>query len=127
MKPLLPLKKLEHFFSSRPEIDTALLYGSFAKGRVRPSSDVDIAVLLGAKQQDDLNYLAKLSVALQEICPREVEVISLNQASPHLAFRAIQEGKIIFQRNRARWIRFVVKTISMNEDLEILYRKVGRG
>jgi len=127
MKTRLPLKKLERFFSSCPEIDTALLYGSFAKGRIRPSSDIDIAVLLCENRPDSWDYLAKLSVALQEICPREVEVILLNQASPHLAFRAIQEGKIIFQRNRALWTRFVVKTISMNEDLEILYRKVGRG
>ena len=122
------LKKLRAFFSRKKGIHTALLFGSFATNRVRPSSDVDIAVLLEKGVEMPWGDQAKMSLKLDGICHREVDLVILNTAAPHLAFRAIREGKILFQKkNHLFWNQFVVRTFSMNEDMKILYAKVGRG
>jgi len=118
---------LKKFFEKRNEINTALLFGSFAKKRITPHSDIDIGILLKTYVAPPFEYVASLSVELDKICERETDVIVLNQVSPHIAYRAISEGKIIFQRNQSFWSRFVVKTISMNEEMEILYAKVRHG
>jgi uncharacterized protein len=117
--------KLKQIFQSRPEIDTVVLFGSAAKGRLRKDSDLDFAFLLSKKDENSFEYASKLAGELDEVCKRESDVLIFNTASPHIAFRAIKEGKIIYQKNDRRlWNAFVVKTISMNEDMEILYRKV---
>lgn len=124
----LPLDKFKIFFLRHKEIHTVVLFGSHAKRRARTNSDIDIALLLNSNEGVTWDYKSNLSLKLEEMCHQEVDVLILNQASPHIAFRAIKEGKIIFQRsNRSLWNAFVVKTISMNEDMEILYRKVQHG
>ena len=124
----LPIKKLTELFVKRQEIHTVLVYGSVAKARVRQSSDIDFAILLSEKPKDGFVYASKLGAVLEDQCGRETDILILNSASPHIAFRAIKEGKMIYQKkNRSLWNAFVVKTISMNEDMEILYRKVSRG
>lgn len=124
----ISVHKLALFFQKRKEIHTAFIYGSFAKNRVRPTSDMDIAILITKIPQNDFEYKTKLSLELEHLCGREIDLLILNTASPHIAFRAIKEGKMICQKkNRALWNQFVVRIVQMNEDMEILYRKVGRG
>ncbi len=123
----VPVKKLKSLFSKRPEINTAVLFGSCSKGRGRKGSDVDIAILLNEYRFVPWEYKSKLTDGLEKICDREIDLLILNEASPHIAYRVVKEGKILFQKNQSFWSQFVVKTISMNEDMEILYRKVGRG
>ena len=124
----LPFNKLQGFFNKKREVHTAIVYGSFSKGRIRKSSDVDIAILVKEIPGDLFSYTSELSLLLDDMCGRETDVLILNTASPHIAFRAIKEGKVVFQRkNRSLWNQFVVKIIQMNEDMEILYRKVRRG
>ena len=122
------LDKLKSFAGQRPEIHTVLVYGSFAKNRKRPSSDIDIALLLKDKIKNHIDYKINISRELDTVLNYETDVLILNFASPHIAFRAIKEGKIAFQnQEKSLWNQFVVKTISMNEDMEILYRKVRHG
>lgn len=123
----IPIKKLKSFFSERKEINTAIVFGSFAKGRMHADSDIDIAILLRRKIPDVFDHQAKLSIDLEHLMGREVDVIILNTASPHLAFRATREGKIIYQRDQRIWSQFIVRNLRENEDMEILYRKVSRG
>lgn len=124
---VLPFERLRRFFSGKEEINTAILFGSFTKNRVRKTSDVDIGILLKTYEHFPWEYQTKLAVELEKIVNAEVDLLILNHVSPHIAYRAIKEGKILFQRNQSFWSQFIVKTISMNEDMEILHRKVKRG
>ena len=123
------IDKLKKLFASKKEIHTVLIFGSYAKNKERPDSDLDIGILTKDFKSIPWDYALKLSKQIDTIVNGpESEVILLNTASPHIAFRAIQEGKIIYQIHpKTLWNLFVVKTISMNEDLEILYRKVSHG
>lgn len=124
----IPILKLEAFFKKRHEIHTVLIYGSVAKNRIRKSSDIDFAIFFQKNIKDVLAIQLSINAVLDKICQKETDILILNTASPHIAFRAIKEGKIIFQKsNRSPWNQFVVKTIGMNEDLELLYKKVSHG
>ena len=129
MQPL-PIEKIKELFNQRLEINTVLVFGSFVKDRVQKSSDIDFAILLHPDQlpKNIFDYSAKLGICLEEICGRETDILILNTSSPHIAFRAVKEGEVIYQHsNHSFWNSFVVKTISMNEDMEILYRKIKHG
>ncbi len=121
------IKKLQAFFQNNGEVNTALIFGSHAKNRIHPHSDIDIAILLKHYRPVKWGKKSKLAAQLDNICHHEVDLLILNQASPHIAYRVIKEGKVIFQKNQSLWNEFTVKTCSMNEDLKILYKKVGRG
>ena len=122
------LEKLRQFISQKQEIHTALVFGSLAKNRKRHGSDIDIALLLKREIKNSIDYKINISRELDNILNFETDILILNNASPHIAFRAIKEGKIVFQHeSKSLWNQFVVKTISMNEDMEILYRKVRHG
>ena len=125
-----PIEKIKNYFNQKPEIHTALVFGSFSKDRVQKSSDIDFAILLHPDKlpKNHLDYISELGLSLEDICGRETDVLILNTASPHIAYRAIKEGKVIYQHsNRSFWNAFVVRTLNMNEDMEILYRKIQRG
>ena len=48
-KKSITIKKLSSFFETVPEADFAYLFGSFAKDRITPLSDIDVAVHLEDK------------------------------------------------------------------------------
>lgn len=54
------LQKIQAIFSSFPEVEKAILYGSRAKGNYRPGSDIDL-VLIGKK----LNLTISNNIELQ--------------------------------------------------------------
>lgn len=39
------LKKLQDYFSTRPQIEKVYIFGSRAMGRERPGSDIDLAIV----------------------------------------------------------------------------------
>lgn len=84
-----------------------LLFGSAAQDRLRPDSDVDIAVVLGRPSPD---FTTRLTLAglLSDIFGREVDFVVLDDASPPLAMEILREHRVLdesdpepFQRLRA--------------------------
>jgi predicted nucleotidyltransferase len=91
---------LREALSARQDIRLALLYGSHARGRARPDSDVDVAAL-GA----DLNPFA-LGARLSLAVDWEVEVLDLAQATHPLLKAILRDGVVLHEGERhaaARW------------------------
>lgn len=55
MKHPIPIKAIEKYFRKRTGVYAAYLFGSQARRRSRPNSDVDMAVLLAPNNQADLH------------------------------------------------------------------------
>ncbi len=96
-------------FARRPEVVLAYLFGSHARGRPTPISDVDFAVLLSKAVPREL-YLDYRIVLLQELTrifrSDDVQVVILNQAPPLLAYKVIVEGKLLLCRDELARLRF---------------------
>lgn len=72
-------------------LEVALLFGSMARGRSRPDSDVDLAVF------GDVDPLA-LSGALSVLLCREVDVVRIEGAPVPLLDSIVRDGKVVFER-----------------------------
>lgn len=97
------LKKiLTDYCATRPEIAACYLYGSYAAGKERPDSDVDLAFLLDSSVIPDdyaqlqLTYITELgSLSKQEIHP-----LIMNNAGELVLGQVFTKGSLVYQRNQ---------------------------
>ena len=78
----------------------AYVFGSQAESRARPSSDVEIAVLLPADIPPSKFFNVRLSLtnALMDLLHQnDIEVVVLNEATPLLAYQVLQNGKLVYE------------------------------
>jgi len=96
VREFLPL--LPDYLEKDKDIYLTYLFGSFASGKVRKLSDVDIAVLLkeGIEPlEKQLNLLAEITFILKT---DEVDLVILNRAPISLQYTIISEGKLLVNR-----------------------------
>ncbi|HKZ69619.1 MAG TPA: nucleotidyltransferase domain-containing protein [Anaerolineales bacterium] len=107
----------------------AYLFGSQAEGTARPSSDVDIAVLLpdGTPRSKYFDTRLDLINDLADVFGRDdVDVVVLNEVPALLAREAVRAGKILYEDEVTRpAVEFVVRTMSYYADTEH-FRKLAQ-
>ncbi len=83
------LNKLGEYLRRQPCVVGATVFGSARDGRVRPGSDLDLAVLFNEPMsgEDFLQFYSALCDQVPEV--EKVDLVRLNQADPILAFEAI--------------------------------------
>jgi predicted nucleotidyltransferase len=109
------------------EILAAWLFGSQARGTARPDSDVDVAVLLGTVPEGRYPPVeVELGVELTRRLGREVDVVVLNRASPELVHRALRDGELLVERDRAERVRFQVHQRALFFDMQPVWREYRR-
>ena len=123
-------RRLRDFFQARAAaegIAAAWLFGSVARGTARPDSDVDVGVLFREDPPRTLaGYHFDLEADLQELLRLPVQLVVLNRAPVDLAFRVLQDGKLLVNQDPSRRIRFELRTHNEYWDMEPswrLYRK----
>ncbi|MDZ7362827.1 MAG: nucleotidyltransferase domain-containing protein [candidate division KSB1 bacterium] len=112
------LHNLSRALKSEPDIAFAYLFGSVAKGRSGPLSDVDVAVYFdadNARSRFDrhLQLMSKLAKALQQ---NDVDVVSLQDAPVDLAFEVLAHGKLLFSKDDAQKVDFIFKILRKYHD-----------
>jgi predicted nucleotidyltransferase len=83
-------RTLRLFFKKEDNIRLAFLIGSFATGKSRPDSDVDVAVLFG-RIPDHMKIL-DLRERLSEGLKRDIDLVILNEAGPIIRMQALKTG-----------------------------------
>lgn len=98
-----------------PAVRFGFLFGSRANGRARADSDWDVAVYF----DEDLNAAGRAARRLRLAAELErlgaVDVVSLNDADPLLAHRALG-GRALVMADRAAYLRYFVRTMRLAED-----------
>jgi uncharacterized protein len=108
-------------------IAAAYLLGSAADDRLRPDSDVDIALLpvrgaaLSGLERSDL------AADLELLVGRSVDLGILHTGNLVYAKEAVARGKLFFEREREACFRFAVLVFSMYADLQENRREVIHG
>jgi predicted nucleotidyltransferase len=96
------LTKVKKFLQQEKRVIFAYLFGSFAQKKVRPFSDIDIALFLERELTPEQIVAAKKEIYshLVDILGTEyLDLVILNQASLPLAARVLQSKKIIVDKN----------------------------
>lgn len=92
---------VRELLAADPRIAYAIAYGSAARDRLGPHSDLDIAlgtapgVTLGALE------LGALAGRLAEAAGRPVDLVLLDEAPPALAYRVFRDGRPLAVRDPA--------------------------
>lgn len=98
---------------AHPEVDTAYLFGSVARGEVRASSDIDVAVLFRKTPPPTLDGLGA-SLRIQDDAEAKlgqpVDVVVLNTAPLDLIHRVLRDGVILIDRDSIQRVRFEARS-----------------
>ncbi len=106
-----------------PDVLGVWLFGSFAEGRARPDSDVDIAILPEHPLELDDDYLEKLG-RLSMRFGRLVDLVDLRTAPPVLRFEVFSEGMRIAARDPVACDFFETTAISAYQRLKVERREL---
>jgi len=96
------LTKVKKFLQQEKRVIFAYLFGSFAQKKVRPFSDIDIALFLKRELTPEQIVAAKKEIYshLVDILGTDyLDLVILNQASLPLAARVLQSKKILVDKN----------------------------
>ncbi len=118
------LNKIKQFLFQRQEILMAYLYGSYAKGTPHSRSDIDVAIYLQHKVDDNkypYGYRAEIIAELIKLTGNnKIDLIILNDVPTFLKFQVIRYGTLIFTRSEAERIEFHAGTIAKYLDVKYL-------
>jgi predicted nucleotidyltransferase len=111
--------RLRAFFAADSRGAAAVyLFGSEARGTAGPRSDVDVAVLIGARPA---STLAAQPYALEDdlsaALGRRAQVVVLDTAPVDLVHRVLRDGVLVLERDRSARIRFEVAARNAYFDL----------
>lgn len=78
----------------------AYLFGSQAEGTARPSSDIDLAVLLppGTPREGFFDVrLSLINAAMDVLHTDKVDLVVLNEATPLLMHQVVKFGRVLYE------------------------------
>ncbi|MDP1615554.1 MAG: nucleotidyltransferase domain-containing protein [Methylococcales bacterium] len=108
-------KKLASWLIEHTEIETAILFGSYAKGTENIHSDIDLAIQLASgktiQTEEKLDYLAQLGKLLEN----DIDLIDLRKAGQPLLSQVIKYGKCL-KGQESQYIELVIKNINTTQD-----------
>lgn len=85
-----------NYFATQKDIAAAYIFGSYASGKQRPASDVDVAILLAAYDPDaERANRALYMTELSKLTRKVVHPVILNSASEALLKQILEKGKCI--------------------------------
>lgn len=113
-------KKLNKIFKEN-QVVLAYLFGSAAREKITPLSDIDIAVLFSkkVKKEDYFDMRLKLALKIDKVLKTsKTEVISLNEAPLLLKHRAVFYGISIFSSDPKLKRDFEFRVLQEYEDFK---------
>lgn len=96
----------------------AFLFGSRAHGSAHPGSDTDLAFWFeDGSALERLDRLAALEPELRRLAGGPVDLVSLQDAGPALAYEAVIRGRVLYRVSLEELFRLEQQVRSRYEDL----------
>ncbi len=100
--------RLSNIWQDFKEVKIVYLFGSYATGEERPTSDIDIAVFAPELILDD--YLKLWAKVTGLLGTEKIDLVTLSDKPPAFRYQVIKEGKVIYCRNEYLLNDFELKT-----------------
>lgn len=130
--PRVPTDKLEEkiraYFLNKKEVVAVYLFGSYAEGKERHLSDIDIGILLDRRDQDFAkerknDYMVELSRALR----KDIHPVILNSAGETLLKQIFLKGKRILVNDAKELARYKMSMFVRMADFAYYRRQMQLG
>lgn len=122
MVPISEIKeKLESYFTRQPDYLVVGIYGSYAKNKTRPDSDIDICV--ARKTPLTTEEKITLSTELSLLLKKEIDLLDLNSAHGVILTEALHDS--IWIRKDVSQFAFLLKKMLLNQaDFQPYYERM---
>ena len=114
-------KNLEEFALKQENFLLVFLFGSIARGFSTDESDVDIAIMF--ERVPDLFELNDFRDQLSRCAGKEVDLITLNTASPIIKMQVLRYGLLI-KKGERDYNEFFVSTVREYSDLKYVRKEI---
>jgi predicted nucleotidyltransferase len=119
--------RLKEFAQARSDIIAVYLYGSYANGTARSTSDIDVAVLFSPSVPDALKAELELDTMLSSLPGlAKVEVAALNRVSLRLRAEVLQTGLRVYCRDEEARAAFEFDTMRQWWDMQTWHETYNR-
>ena len=106
-------EKIIRFFDDKKDVIAVYLFGSYANGRERTTSDVDLAILFDNRDRDAVNrMLDEHLVALSRNLRKDVHLIAMDFASEDLLKQIFKKGSCLVVNDPKILARFKMMAFS---------------
>ncbi len=102
-----------------PEVVVIILFGSYAKGKTKPISDIDIAVMF-----KDANRT--LEVEISCFSSDILDVVPFSRLPLYIQFEVIKYGKILFMRDEEYFLEVKMGILREYLEMSYLYERMSR-
>ena len=75
------------------------LFGSFAKGKQTPKSDIDILIRFDSSREKSLLDLIHTENEMRKVFKRRVELLSQESISPYLRNEILRSMKVVYEKD----------------------------
>lgn len=108
------------YFKNKKEVVAVFLFGSYAEGKDRVLSDIDIGILLDRNSRDFFNERKNdYIVELGRIMRKDIDPVILNLAGEELLRQVFSKGRCILVNNSRKLSRY--KTVMFSKIAEFGY------
>ena len=110
-------EKIESYFIKCNEVAAVYIFGSYAKGKSRVQSDIDLGVLLKHDFLCEEDHLYKLYLQeLTRLIRKDIHLVIMNDAGEGILYQIFKYGKCIVNNNPAILTRFKMVQYSIIAD-----------
>ena len=88
-------ERLEDLRAVAPPVELVILFGSVARGRSRPDSDLDVAVRCDGPADLDALYL----LLAPRLATSLLDLVDLRRTGSLLAFQVARHGQVLYERD----------------------------
>ena len=118
--PAVPLAALVDALQACDDLMLAYLFGSAATGHLHAESDLDVAVLFTDRPTpaERIRRRLQLMALLEPLTSFPLQIVTLDDASPLLAYAVMRDGIILYERDRAARVAFEVRAMKLYFDVQ---------
>lgn len=123
------IKKIKEIILNKIEVDAIVLFGSYARHRERPDSDIDVAIkpITNIKE----NILLELQNTIEDEIDTDLHLINLDMVEEDFRYDILITGETLYARDEIEFWEYKFRAYSdyleLSEDRRIIVDKLKEG
>ncbi len=109
---------ISSFFEAIPGVAAVYLFGSVARNRQTPQSDLDIGVLFEPSSVPEIFRQIEMRETLSGLLHQEVDLVVMNRANPILKHQIFKHGKLLLLKNKSFLLSFFTSSLNEYDDIK---------